>query len=345
MSDSSSGRAAVGTTPTIRTVAELAGVSKSSVSRYLQHSPHLTAEAREAIARAIRELDYRPNANARSIKARRTYAVGVLVNDLRQPWFAEFLAGLGDSLHRHGLTALVGDGHLDRRTDERLVNSFMDMRFDGLVLAGTMTASATIVEAASRIPTVVGGTRLFAAPTTDLVVQDDEQVARLAVNHLLELRHRRIAYLGGRSGDVFEVRRAAYAELMAGSGLPGQVELCDPTEEGAYRAGLRLLDARPQDRPTAIFASSDLIALGVMSAAVGVGCSIPGELSVVGVDNTYLAGTKAIDLTSVDIRPQEQGRLCGDTLARRIEAPAEPATEQLVRPSLCVRGSTGAWTR
>lgn len=329
-----------GNVPTIRTVAQLAGVSKSSVSRYLQRSPHLTDEARDSIAKAIKELDYRPNGNARSIRAKRTHSVGVLVNDLRQPWFVEFLQGLGDALHRHGLSPLVGDGRLDRRTDERLVNSFMDMRFDGLVLAGTMQVSDTIVEAANRIPTVVGGTRLFDASTIDLVVQDDNLVAQLAVNHLLELGHTSIAHVGSDAGVVFDARLSTYSSMMAARSLPTRIELCDSTEEGAYQAGLRLLDCRPEDRPTAVFAASDLIALGVMSAAAELGCRVPTDLSLVGVDNTHLAKMRSISLTSVDIRPYEQGRVCGDTLALRIEQPNRPATQHLVDPELCVRAST-----
>ncbi|MCA0297213.1 MAG: LacI family transcriptional regulator [Actinobacteria bacterium] len=339
MADTTLERAGGGA-PTIRTVAQVAGVSKSSVSRYLQHSPHLTDEAREAIAKAIKELDYRPNANARSIRAKRTHSVGVLVNDLRQPWFVEFLQGLGDALHRHELSPLVGDGRLDRRTDERLVNSFMDMRFDGLVLAGTMQVSDTIVEAANRIPTVVGGTRLFDAPHIDLVVQDDDLVAQLAVDHLLELGHTAIAHVGSDAGVAFDARLARYSEMMTARGLPSSVELCDSTEEGAYQAGRRLLDRAPHERPTAIFAGSDLIALGVMSAAAELGCRVPADLSLVGVDNTHLAKMHSISLTSVDIQPYEQGRICGDTLALRIDDPDRPATEHLVEPGICVRKST-----
>ena len=332
--------AASATPPTIHTVAQRAGVSKSTVSRYLQRSPHLTDEARDAIAKAIKELGYRPNGNARSMKDKRTHAVGVLVNDLRQPWFVEFLQGLGDALHRHELSPLVGDGRLDRRTDERLVNSFMDMRFDGLVLAGTMKVSETIIEAANRIPTVVGGSRLFDAPTTDLVVQDDNRVAQLAVNHLFELGHTSVAHVGSDTGVVFDARLGTYRDLMATRGLIERTELCDATEEGAYMAGLRLLDCAPEYRPTAIFAASDLIALGVMSAAAELGCRIPTDLSLVGVDNTYLARMRSINLTSVDIRAYDQGIMSGDTLARRIENPDRPATQQIVEPTLSVRRST-----
>ncbi|MGI3782064.1 MAG: LacI family DNA-binding transcriptional regulator, partial [Janthinobacterium lividum] len=304
-------------------------------------SPHLTDQARQAIAHAIEELDYRPSAIARSIKAQRTYSVGVLVNDLRQPWFVEFLQGLGDALHRHGLYPLVADGRLDRRTDERLVNSFMDMRVDGLVLAGTMEASDAIVKAAGRIPTVLSGSRLFPSPTADLVAQDDTLVTRTALEHLRALGHDRITYVGGDSGVVFTLRGQAYSDMMKALGLTDHTELCDSTEEGGYRTGLQILDRPPEERPTAIYAASDLIALGIMSAAAELGQRIPDDISIVGVDNTHLAKMRSIQLTSVDILPYEQGRLSGETLNARITAPQRPATQQLIEPVIRVRRSTG----
>lgn len=100
-----------------------------------------------------------------------------------QGWL-NFLQGLGDALQCHGPYPLVADGRLDRRTYERLVNSFMDMRVGGLMLAGTMEVSDAIIEAANRIPTVMGGNRLFDSPTSDVVAQDDELVAQLALDHL-----------------------------------------------------------------------------------------------------------------------------------------------------------------
>ena len=125
-------------------------------------------------------------------------------------------------------------------------------------------------------------------------------------------------------------------------GLTADIELCDTSEEGGFQAGLRLLDRPAAERPTAVFAASDLIALGVMSAAAELGHSIPTKISLVGVDDTHLVKMRSIWLTSVDLFPYEQGRLCGETIVTRVADPDRPATEQPIEPSLQICGSTGA---
>jgi DNA-binding LacI/PurR family transcriptional regulator len=174
----------------------------------------------------------------------------------------------------------------------------------------------------------MGGNRL--SPTADLVAEDDKLVTRIALEHLRSLGHRRIAHVGGDNGVVFGLRRQAYSDMMRAHGVPTDIELCDTTEEGGYRAGLRVLDRPTPKRPTAIFAASDLIALGVMSAAADLNSSIPDNVSLIGVDNTSRQ-MRSIQLTSVAILPYEQGRLCGETLPDRIANPNRPATGAIRR--------------
>jgi DNA-binding LacI/PurR family transcriptional regulator len=333
---------AAGGQPTIRSVAEHAGVSKSLVSRVLQGSPHVSPAKRKAVEDAIKELGYRPNGTARSLTERRTRAIGVLINDLRQPWFVDFLEGVNTTLSQSDLHMFVGDGRLDRRADERLMRAFLEMRVEGLILAGTMPESTTITEAASWLPTVVAGSRDFALPNVDVVAEDDWRGAELAVHHLIELGHRRIAHIGGRQAAVFRLRRAAYEAIMRDAGLSEyvQVETCDTTEDGGYRAAVRLL-SRPSERPTAIFVANDPTCVGTLSAAAELGLSVPGDLSLVSFDNSFLAKIRHISLTSVDIGTYEVGQRVTNALLERIKDPGRPASEYLVTPSLEVRGSTG----
>src|ERR1035441_4229443 len=149
-----------GSRPTLETVAARAGVSKSLVSRGLRTSPRVSPASREAVMRAVAELGYRPNAAARFLAERRSRTVGVLLNDIRQPWFADMLDGLTPELHAAGKHILLGDGRIDRMLDETLSWSFVDLGVDGLVLAGSIPLSAAIIDVASKIPTVaVGGRR------------------------------------------------------------------------------------------------------------------------------------------------------------------------------------------
>jgi len=326
---------------TIRTVAERAGVSKSLVSLVLRGSPNVSEAKRRAVQQAINELGYRPNLIARTLSERRTNMVGVLLNDLRNPWFVDCLEGLTQVLHAQGLRTMLADGRLDRRTDESLLQAFLELRVDGLVLLGSMPCSPVIVEATAGVPTVVAASRDIALPHVDVVANDDRHGTELAVSHLLELGHTRIAHLAGTFGAVAEIRRRSYLHVMDSRGLADRqfVEMCDGTEEGGYRAAIRLLTRA--DRPSAIFAVNDIACIGAMSAARELGLRIPQDVSMVGYDNTALAQIRHLWLTSVDNASPEVGRRAGEALLRRMTRPLPDATEQLVRPTLQVRGTTG----
>lgn len=326
---------------TLRTVAERAGVSKSSVSRVLQGSSRVSPAARSAVEAAIVELGYRPNAAAQSLGARRTKTIGVLVNDLRQPWFVDFLAGLGERLAEHDLHAFVADGRLDRGLDDRLLHAFVDMRVDGLVLAGTMPVTDAIREAAQSLPTVIAGMRDLALPAVDVIAEDDAEGARLAVEHLVGLGHERIAHIAGPDAEVFRQRRAGYESAMRAAGLGEHIRVveADITENDGFACGAALFAADP---PTAVFTVNDLVCTGAMAAARDAGLSVPEDVSFVGFDDSSIARMRWVGLTSVDIQPRAVGGLTADLLVERIAEPNRPAREHLVAPALRVRTSTAA---
>jgi len=326
--------------PTIRTVAELAGVSKSLVSLVLQGSPHVSQSKRTAVDRAIAELGYRPNFMARNLTEGRTNLVGVVLNDLRNPWFIDGLEGLTAVLAGRGMRVLLADGRLDQRTDDALLEAFLEMRVDGLVLLGTSPVSPTLAAAVTHVPTVVAANRDVVLDHVDVVANDDWAGAQLAVDHLIGLGHERVAHIAGAYGAVAALRRESYAATMERRGLAAhrQVETADMTEDGGYRAAIRLLSGAA--RPTAIFAVNDVTAVGAMSAAQELGLRVPHDVSLVGYDNTSLAQLRHLWLTSIDNANLEVGRRAGNALLARIEDPGSPASELLLPPSLQVRGTT-----
>jgi DNA-binding LacI/PurR family transcriptional regulator len=328
---------------TLRHVAAHAGVSKSVVSRVIQGDPHVSEKRRKQVEEAIVELGYRPNTTARSLVQRRTNAIGVLVNDLRQPWFVDFLEGLHTTLHTHGLHAFIGDGRLDRASDERLLQAFMDMRVDGLVLAGTMPLSDTIREAIRRLPTVAAGIRDIQQEYVDVAAEDDWLGVQIALDHLYELGHRRIHHVAGSGGIVFEIRENSYLSWMDKHGLAGQarVATCDTSDEGGYKATLTLLNVPSGERPTAVLVANDLACVGALGAAEDLGLAVPGELSLISLDNSILARMRHNSLTSVDTRAGRVGQRAADFLAERIQFPSLPAREHLEAPELSIRTTTG----
>jgi len=338
---SSPGGGRAGRRPTLETVAARAGVSKSLVSLVLRNSPKVSATSREAVMRAVDELGYRPNEAARLLAERRSRTVGVLLNDLRQPWFADMLDGLTPALHAAGKHILLGDGRIDRMMDETLTWSFLDLGVDGLVLAGSVPVSPAITGVASKIPTVAVGGMDPGLPHVDVLANDNHLGATLAVRHLLGLGHSRIAHVSGLPSSAGSLRLQGYEDAMRLANRAGRilVEAGDMTEEGGYRAAVRLLSrASP---PTAIFAANDLSCVGALSAAAALGVRVPGELSLVGFDNSALARLRALWLTSVDGTAYAMGQQAARMLVARIEHPDAPGERQLMPPRLEIRGSSG----
>ncbi|MET9017923.1 LacI family DNA-binding transcriptional regulator, partial [Streptomyces olivaceoviridis] len=163
--------------PTIRDVAERAGVSKSLVSLVLRGSGPVRPEKREAVLRAVRELGYRPNAAARSLSEQRTRTIGVLLDDLRNPWFVELLDGLNSLLHAAGLHMLLADARLGRRMGHDLAEPFLDLGVDGLVVVGTVPDAGGLGALARRMPVVVAGAREAQPPGVDVGGGGDERGA------------------------------------------------------------------------------------------------------------------------------------------------------------------------
>jgi DNA-binding LacI/PurR family transcriptional regulator len=325
--------------PTIRQVAVRAGVSKSLVSLVLQGSAKVSEARRAAVLVAIDELGYRPNVAARNLSSQRTNTVGVLLNDLRNPWFVNCLDGIASVLHANGLRMFLADAHLDRSMGDSLTKGFLEFRVDGLVIVGTLQPSPALASAAAAVPTVVAASRDIVLPRVDVVANDDVAGTRLAVEHLIGLGHRHIAHLSGNSGEVARLRHDTFVQMMIEAGLIPRVERTDMTEEGGYRAGVRLLSTG--DPPTAVFAVNDVACIGMLSAADELGVSVPRELSLVGYDNTYLAGIRHIGLTTVDNASHEVGRHAADALLRRIAAPTQPEVLELIAPHIRIRGSSG----
>jgi DNA-binding LacI/PurR family transcriptional regulator len=325
--------------PTIRDVAREAGVSKSLVSLVLQGSTSVSDAKRAAVQDAISALGYRPNVTARQLSQRRTSTVGVLLNDLRNPWYVDCLEGLAAALGQHGYRMYLGDSRLDSRTDALLTQGFLDFPVDGLVLVGSMPLTDGIREAAAAVPTVVAASRDVVLPGVDVITGDDWAGAQLAVDHLVDLGHIAIGHIAGSTGRFAEIRRNSYLAAMLRHALTPLVETSDATEEGGYRAAVRLL--HHSYRPTAVFAVNDVSCIGLLSAADELGIRVPTELSAVGFDNTYLAQIRHLWLTSVDVAGYAVGQQAGAALVRRIDGTATgAATETLLPASLRVRGST-----
>jgi DNA-binding LacI/PurR family transcriptional regulator len=333
--------------PTIRDVAERAGVSKSLVSLVMRGEPLVRDDKRQRVQQAAAELGYRTNWAARSLSAVRSGTVGVLAADLRNPWSMDVVEAVGQALEEARLTALLTSAVLPssaagrRRLDVGVIGALRDLRVDGLLVVGSVPDRPRLAEAVGDLPVVVVGARAEGLARADAVRSDDAAGMALVVDHLVARGHRRIAHLGGTGGAVAAERAAGYRAAMAGHGLDGEitVQACDFSEDGGYGAAAALLD---RGRPiTALAAVNDLAAVGAMSAAADAGVDLPGRLAVTGYDDTFLADLRQISLTSVNPDSPGIGALAARCLLERIADPDRPGVEHLVAPRLVVRASSG----
>jgi DNA-binding LacI/PurR family transcriptional regulator len=328
---------------TIVDVAQEAGVSRALVSLVLQGSPKVSEQKRQAVARAMAALDYRPSSAARSLASGRTRIVGVLLDDLANPWFVELLDGLQTMFGEKNLQMVLGDPRYLARPGESPVSPFMDMRVDGLIIAGDIRPDEVLTGATVNTPAVVAGVRGFDLPAADLVTNDDVVGASMAVEHLIDLGHRDIAYLGAPTGAA-ALRASSYLDTMARHGLQGYIRVVqtDMTEQSGFEAMNQLIDSGRL--PTAVVAANDILAVGALSAADERAISVPSQLSLVGYDNTYLAAIRHLSLTTVDPVSREVGIRAAALLLERMANPSLPQRTEVLTPRLVVRNSTAPAT-
>jgi len=321
---------------TIYDVAARAGVSKSLVSLVLQRSPRVSDQRRAAVLKAIQELDYRPSTAAVSLAGTRSRTIGVVLDDFRNQWFVDLLTGLRESLQDQGHRLVVADRFLNTGLDASPVEGFLSMRVEGIVIAGEPTTDLAIP---ASMPLVIAGGRV-AIPRADTVANDDHAGGGIAAQHLLDLGHTRLGFVGAASAASAE-RQAGFEQAAATRAsvvttvLPGE-----PTEEAGSRALGMLLDEHPD--VTAVFAANDVMALGALSELAERGLRVPEDVSVIGYDDTPVAAMRYVGLTSIDDRSVEIGRGAGERLLARIADPRIAATELLVEPRLVARRTTAA---
>ncbi len=327
-------------TPTIRDVAARAGVSKSLVSLVMRGAPNVSEERRAAVLDAARELGYRPNAVARSLVRRRSHVIGVMLSDLRNPYFAEVAESVDELAGRFGYRALINSGSRRPAAEERAIETLLQLRVDGLILAGPVLATAVIARAAAAVPVSLVS-RAARTPGIDTVRNDDRLGAMIAVDHLVSLGHRRIAHVDGGRGAGAEARRTGYRRAMERNGLVRNIRIVPGsfTEEGGYRGVERLLGERRR-RPTAIFVANDLAAIGALQALEDAGREVPAEMSVIGYDNTMLASLRRIGLSTIDQPSAEIGATAVRLLLERIEEGRTEDRHIVLPPSLVVRETT-----
>jgi DNA-binding LacI/PurR family transcriptional regulator len=332
--------------PDIRAVAALAKVSIATVSRTINSSPLVSDRLSKRVWQAIKQLNYFPNTHARTLVSGRSRLLGIIVENITNPFFPELIQSFEEIAVKHGYEILVSSSNSDPAILTTCVRRMLERKVDGVAVMTFGEEESVLDQLVHRnVPIVLAEFKLD-DPKASTILLDYSTGIRAAVGHLVELGHRNIAFLAGPHHLHSAVTRENdFRAAMRGASLPIQkkwVIECDHTLKGGV-AGFNQLQ-KLTARPTAIVCSNDMIAIGVLRAAYLDGLRVPQDLSVIGLDDIDFAEFTLPPLTSIRLSRADLARAAFEALRAQAENPANPKMprEFLVSTSLVVRDSTAA---
>lgn len=329
----------------IKDVALRAGVSVTTVSHTLNGTRAVQNDTRERVLAAVQELGYVPSAVARSLKTQATHTIGMLVPSSANPYFAELVHAVEDACFAAGYALLLCNTEDQPERQRSYLDVLAQKRVDGLIVASTTDdAEMSQTLAHTRLPMVLID-RAIAGLACSCVQTNHTMGAALGTHHLAALGHRRIACIGGPAAlQSSQQRVQGWQDTLAQLGLPaGALEVGDFSVNGGYQAMQRLLQAPAAQRPSAVLACNDLMAMGALRAAHEAGLAVPHDLAVVGYDGIELASYTHPALSTV---AQPTAAMAQRALALLLQAMRPGAGmlvhHELLPPSLVVRESSTA---
>ncbi len=327
----------------IKDIARAANVSHATVSRALRGSPLVNRETADRIRQIARRLGYRPSAVARSLVTRKTRTIGIVVTTIADPFIAEVVSGVEEVANDHDYSVLLANSNADPEREIRVVHSFHERRVDGiLVLASRVGALYMPRLTQMQVPIVLINNQ-HPSEFVHSVMIDNIAAGRLATEHLIELGHKRIAYLGDRFGFQSDTERfTGYRRALELADLPFRPELIvhgDGKAEGGAQAMEKLLQL--VEKPTAVFCYNDMSALGALRVIRQQRLCVPEEVSLVGFDDLFIASYTHPPLTTIRQPMRQMGRLAMQILLKLFSG-EQTKTNLKVNGELIIRESTAA---
>lgn len=333
--------------PTLQDIAEALNVHKATVSRALSGKPGVGEALRKRIVRVARDRGFFPNGTARSLATSHTETIGLVCCDetsdfLTNPFYSKVLSGIADETANHGFSLAFCSCPLPPPGTRQVLPKIMrERRADGFLFVGDQ--DDTLIRCALNLgyPAVLVDHQL-PDEGCDAITIDNTGGARLAMDFLLLLGHRRIAFVGGAlRSPSFAERLEGYRRALETVGLPADEALVRAEAGGAGEAQAARLFSSGHP-PTAILACNDVYAAGALRAARSAGLRVPGDLSVVGFDDSPRARETWPPLTTMHVDADEMGRAAVRQLVLRLRNAEEPPSRVVLKPRLCIRGSTAA---
>jgi LacI family transcriptional regulator len=332
---------------TLLDIAADAGVSRATVSLVIRNVPSVADSTRKRVLRSIKRLGYIYHRGAANLRTQKSHAIGLIVSDITNPFFAEVIIAIEERLAGGRFVTLLGNTSESSSKEESLLKTMTEFPADGILICPALAERESGREIANfsvRLPIVAFARR---AAGLDYVGVDNIQGAQLAVEHLYHVGHRRIAFLGGDpNASTGKERIEGYQLALARLGLqfdPAFLIPSAPTRRGGHDS-MRIL-LRMEKRPTATVCFNDVVALGVIEALQLSELKVGADFGVVGFNNIPDAAQSLPGLTTIDTSPRQLGETAAELLIRRIEKRDSPIQTVILQPKLIVRQSCGVTAR
>lgn len=313
---------------TLLDVAQHCGVSRATVSLVLNDSPLVAASTRDRVRKAMAELGYVYNRAAASLRTQHSDAIGVVLTNITNPYFAEFAAGLQDTLTSSGTVPLLAASGEDRQLQRQLVRSLVERNVDGIVVVPAHGTTASDLPDLIGTPLVLMARRVPGLDT-DYVGAQNRDGGYAAAEHLYSHGCRNLAFIGGFADSSARQERAGGVEaLLADRGLslpPERSVTCEPLRPSARDAALQLLTDQDVD---GIVCFSDVVAFGVLDAVADTGRSVGSDIRVIGFDDVHDAGLNRPSLTSVAVPARDTGRRAAELILERASGSLGPTISE-----------------
>ncbi|MGF1702317.1 substrate-binding domain-containing protein [Photobacterium makurazakiensis] len=286
---------------TIKDVAKLSGVSVATVSRVINKSPKASKASVESVTKAMRELGYRPNANARALVSQSTNTVGVVVGDVSDPFFGVMLKAIDNVARQNGKHVLIGNGYHDAKTEREAIELLINSRCESLIIHSKGLSNQELIDFAHEVPGLVIINRYIPEIATRCIALDNHKGAYLATEYLIKHGHKRIGYISS-TYDIEDTqqRRAGYTDALQANNIKVDenfIEYGHPDEEGGETAMTNLLSKNLG--LTAVATYNDYMAAGCLSVMDENGISSPQDVSIIGFDDGIIAKYLNPKLTTV----------------------------------------------
>jgi LacI family transcriptional regulator, fructose operon transcriptional repressor len=324
----------------IKDVAEAAGVSTATVSRVLSNGPNVRPEVRQRVLAEVERLGYRPNLIARSLRAQQSNTIGMIIADIRNPFFTAISRRVEDMAYEKGFRVFLCNTDENPEKEAIYLRLMQDENVAGVIFSPTRQTLANFTAAHLDFPLVIID-RSLPGGDVDVVQIDNLDAGHRLTTHLIENGYRRIAILYGETSTTGIERRAGYEKALREHGLivsADQVKSIPPRTEAAYTAALKLLTLTQP--PEALITTNSLLAEGALQAIRERNLTIPDEIALVTFDDTTWASLVQPPLTLIAQPTYEIGQTAIDLLLQRIADPGRPTRQVILKGQLVVRGSS-----